>query len=339
MLMTDDLTLRARAAYNAWSADLPSVMAVDTETTGLTFDDKPFCVTVAWKNKLSEIKGHFIELEKVERPDKVAEQVADMLGRTPHLVFHNAKFDMQKLRLVGLMRSRTAGSFEDTETIAHLLDEHQRLGLKSLARELLGDETDEEAELKAVRRKLKLRKEDGYHMLPREVLLPYAIRDAELTLELYYKLAPQLVPHLDLLDLYRMEKELCLVLGSMEARGMTVNLDYLTHTTKEYASKALRTEVAIREMVGDENFNPNSPKQILAAFAERGIELESTDREALEGVDDELARLIVELRQVRKIHGTYLTSLLDEQKGGIVHPWFRANGTRTGRMSSGGATA
>ena len=310
-------------------------MAVDTETTGLTFDDRPFCVTVAWKGESDRVEGHYLELEQVDG----AAIVREMLDETPHLVMHNAKFDMQKLVTFGLMKPRTADSFEDTETLAHLIDEHQRLGLKSLTRELLGQDTDEEEQLKAVRRKLKLRKEDGYHMLPREVLLPYAIKDAEFTLELYYRLAPQLTPYPELLELYRLEKELCLVLGSMEARAMRVDVDYLRETAREYASAALRAEVAIRELVGDEEFNPNSPKQLIEALAKRGIVVDSTSRETLEPLDDELAQLVLELRSLRKIHGTYLVALLDEQKGGLVHPWFRSNGTRTGRMSSGGATA
>lgn len=335
MLLTDDLTLRLKAAWAGWRLDRPRIMAVDTETTGLTFDDRPFCVTVAWKGESDRVEGHYLELEQVDG----AAIVREMLDETPHLVMHNAKFDMQKLVTFGLMKPRTADSFEDTETLAHLIDEHQRLGLKSLTRELLGQDTDEEEQLKAVRRKLKLRKEDGYHMLPREVLLPYAIKDAEFTLELYYRLAPQLTPYPELLELYRLEKELCLVLGSMEARAMRVDVDYLRETAREYASAALRAEVAIRELVGDEEFNPNSPKQLIEALAKRGIVVDSTSRETLEPLDDELAQLVLELRSLRKIHGTYLVALLDEQKGGLVHPWFRSNGTRTGRMSSGGATA
>lgn len=339
MLARDDLTLRLGAAYSSWANTRPRIMAVDTETTGLSFDDKPFCVTVAWKSESGQIEGHYLELEQVEWPEDARDLVRTMLDGTPHLVFHNAKFDMQKLLLLDLMLPRGADEFEDTETLAHLIDEHQRLGLKSLTRELLGHETDEEEQLKAVRRKLKLRKEDGYHMLPRNVLLPYAVKDAEFTLELYYELVPHIAPYPDLIELYRLEKRLCITLGGMEARGMQVDVEYLKTTARDYASRALRAEVAIREMVGNPEFNPNSPKQLLEALAERGSVVDSTNRETLETLDDELAQLVLELRSLRKIHGTYLVALLEEEKGGIVHPWFRSNGTRTGRMSSGGATA
>lgn len=340
MLVSDELRLRASAAYQGWLKDRPSRMAVDTETTGLTFYDEPFCVTLAWRDQRGELVGHYVELVQVPDAAETAGWIKTMLNGTDQLIFHNAKFDMQKLRLVELMEPRTFDTYHDTETMAHLIDEHQRIGLKSLARELLGVQTDEEETLKKVRRELKLKKDDGYHVLPREVLVPYAVQDAVLTYMLFERLAPLVARYDDLVSLYNMERQLGLVLASMEAAGMEVDVPYLETTAREYATKALRQEVAIRNMVGRDDFNPNSPKQVSEAFEARGItDLESTSREALEALDDPLAAAIVELRQVRKMHGTYLVNLLEEQREGVVHPWFRPNATRTGRMASGAAAA
>lgn len=334
----DDLDLRARAAYSAWSQDGPETMAVDTETTGLNYHDTPFCVTLAWRKDSGAYVGHYIELTERSLHD-----VQDMLLDTPELVFHNAKFDLQKLLYVKALlwsEALTPERIHDTEAQAHLLDEHQRLGLKSLATEKLGVETDEAKAIQAARRKLKLTKDDGYDKLPREVIIPYAIQDAILTLRLHHQFYPQVSAHADLLDLYRMEMQLTLALLRMEGNGMAVDVDYLTQTAREYAKRALELEVSIRRMVGRDDFNPNSPKQVLEAFDARGWHnMPSTDADTLKGMDDPLAKAIVELRGVRKMHGTYLQGLLDEQTDGIVHPWFRQHGTRTGRMSSGGATA
>lgn len=307
------------------------MMAVDTETTGLSYYDYPFCVTFAW----GEGPGHYVELN-----GDTIEGVEEMLSGTPEWVFHNAKFDLQMLTPDPIPWA--ALSYErihDTEAQAHLLDEHQRLGLKILASEHLGSETDEAAAIQAARRKLKLTKADGYDRLPREVIIPYAIADAEMTLALHRRFFPQVSAHADLLDLYNMERKLTLALLRMESRGMQVNVDYLQTTARTYAKRALELEVSIRDMVGRDDFNPNSPKQIHEAFAERGWHnMPSTDADTLKGMDDPLASAIVDLRGVRKMHGTYLQGLLDEQTDGIVHPWFRQHGTKTGRMSSGGAT-
>ncbi len=286
-------------------------------------------MTLAWGDP---IQSHYLALGSDD--DTLIEQ---MLRETPAWVFHNAKFDLQKLMLVELIFSEDFDErdIHDTQTLAHLVDEHQRLGLKALAYELLGQETDEEQALAAWFKAKKIKKADrNYADLPPELLIPYAVKDAEFTLALFRRLYPQVARHEDLLGLYDMEMQLCQTLLRMESRGMKVRVDYLESKSREYAAKGARQEIAIRGLVGNPEFNPNSPQQVLAALAERGHELESTDAATLEGLDDELARLIVELRETRKIHGTYLLGLLAEQRDGLVHPWFGSNNTRTGRMSS-----
>lgn len=116
---------------------------------------------------------------------------------------------------------------------------------------------------------------------------------------------------------------------------MGIAVEYVEETAREYATEALRLEMAIRDRVGIESFNPNSPKQLVGAFDALGITLESTDKTTLAGLDHELGHQILELRTLRKMHGTYLKAMLDEQRDGILHPSYRQHGTRTGRMSSG----
>ena len=307
-----------------------TLLAVDTETEGVAYYDRPFLVSAAWEDQSVAYD--------LDIPGE-SQKATDLLAAHDVWVMHNSKFDLAKLILGGIIRREdvTPERFEDTEALAHLLDEHRRKGLKPLTRELLGIETDEEEVLKKVRREMKLKKSDGYHILPRDVLIPYALKDAEFTLALYHKLRPQLDRFDDLAELYQMEKEVTLVLLDMEARGMALDMEYVDRTTKEYALQAVKTEMDIRDLTGDEDFNPNSPKQILEAFGAMGIPLDKTDRETLSGVDHPLAQDILNLRSTRKMHGTYLTSIQDEQREGIIHPWFRQHNTRTGRFASGEA--
>ena len=93
----------------------------------------------------------------------------------------------------------------------------------------------------------------------------------------------------------------------------------------------------IRDMTQDEDFNPNSPKQIMEAFSGLGVTLEATDKATLRHTEHPLAQAILELRSLKKMHGTYLKPMLSEQRDGVIHPNFRQHGTKTGRMSSGGA--
>jgi DNA polymerase-1 len=314
-----------------------TVIAVDTETTGVAYFDTPFCVTVAAYNDQEELESMFLDLDD---PVQAAE-VKTLLSEADELVFHNAKFDMQKLALVGLFvpDERDPLTVHDTEAIAHLLDENRPKRLKALAKSVLGEETDEAEAIRAAKKEVGLRAKDGYHLLPREVVVPYALKDAEFTLRLWHELYPKLAEHDDLLGIYSTEQRLCFVLLEMERNGMALDLEYVESTAKAYAGKALKLEMDIRDFVGSEEFNPNSPKQVTEAFLALGYELESTSKESLREINHPLAEKLLELRTTKKMHGTYLKPMLEEQRDGVIHPNFRQHGAKTGRMSSGGAEA
>ena len=327
----------AQEALEKWDSDKPNTVAVDTETTGVAFFDEPFCVTVAWDDANGgtiPLESHYLELGE----PGVDSVVDEILSSAEHLVFHNAKFDIQKLILSGhLERSEVfPDHLEDTEACAHLLDEHQLKGLKKLAKELLDEDAEETEDIKAARRELKLKKSDGYHLLPRDVLIPYAVKDAEYTLRLYRLLKPQIEAVPDLAQLYRAEMELTLVLLDMEAKGIGVDVVYAEAAAKEYNRKILAQTLLIQEITGNEDINPNSPKQIKEAFEELGVELDSTDKLALRHIEHPLAGALLTLRTLSKMHGTYLKPIVEEQRDGVMHPWFRQHKTRTGRMASGG---
>ena len=304
------------------------MIAVDTETTGLGFFDEAFGASV-----YDGSTSRWFEL-----PEEQEALVYTLSGSTCW-VFHNAKFDLHKLLNLGVVSREALQSLtiHDTECLAHMLDANRSKALKTLTRELLGVETDEEEVLKAARKKAKLKKEDGYYLLPREVVVPYALKDVEYTYALFERLYPQVGKWPELLGLYEHEQALMLVLLDMERRGMAVDVEYLDTTTREYATKILMRELSIRDETS-EDFNPNSWQQLQAVFAERGTEIAGTSRDILEALDDPLASAILEYRKLKKIHGTYLKAIQAEQRDGLMHPWFRQHGTRTGRMSSGGAT-
>ena len=322
----------ASNAIECYTNTLPEFVAVDTETEGVAFYDKPFCVTVAWEYN-GECYSYYLELGIPECEETVVE-----ILKAPNLVFHNAKFDLQKLALVGLVDLHSLDPLKvwDTECLYHLLDEHGVKKLKVLAKTILGEETDEDEVMKVERRKHKIRMADGYSMLPRAILVPYALKDAEFTIRLFGRLQHKVTSNSDLLRLLHLEQRLTFTLLRMETRGMGLDLEYVARSAKDYANRSLVKELLIRDITGNEEFNPNSPKQIGEYFAANGIDLEATDKVALRGTEHPLAQAILDLRTLRKMHGTYLKPMLDEQRDGVIHPSFRQHGTRTGRMSSGG---
>lgn len=293
-------------------------------------------MTAAWFHN-GKVHTHYIELDR-----GFDNYAAEILNNTQELVMHNAKFDVQKLALAGLVHpDDLRGRLHDTQALAHLLDEHRRLGLKGLARDLLGIETVEETAIREWFQKAKIKKADwDYSKLPRELLIPYAEMDVDFTIRLWRALYPPVMADDDLKFMYdEIEMPLTFVLLDMEAHGLALDLAYLEDTARKYAKRSLALELALREAAGDDEFNPNSPKQVLEVLNSRGIKVESSNKATLKGLADDFASDLLELRSTRKVHGTYLLPLLHEHRFGIVHPWTRQHSTRTGRMSSGATEA
>jgi DNA polymerase I-like protein with 3'-5' exonuclease and polymerase domains len=360
--------------------DLPAAIAVDTETTGVAWSDVPFCATLTWRSPEGTLKSGYIGLDSEDtlpmagagRESPIgdlanrANILREILTWVPTWVFWNAKFDLEKLDEYGALPAVEGHTIEDGQPIASLLNENRRMKLKVRAVEDLGYVDTIEVEIKsgpnkgktkkvakeehvlaAVRRKLKLKKEDGYHLLPRENLIPYALTDTELTLRWWEK-------HRPLLDeawepIYAEEIELIRVLWKMERNGIALDVPYLQQQTDEYGAEVMRLWQELVKLTGKADFNANSVPQLHEAFTAAGAgKLESTDKAAMRDMladpttpaaARELAETLHEYREAEKIYGTYLTSLLSEQADGIAHPWINLVGPRTGRMSSSKAVA
>lgn len=331
----------ASVSYHRWAACAPAIVAIDTETEGAEFFDRPFCVTMTWRNPAGElVNGYWETTMNGDEYEPSELCMREILAKTDTWIFHNAKFDLQKMLLEGwISRSDLDGkTIHDTEAIWHLLNNVDRKGLKYLAEKYLGAENREpEKKLAKARRKLGIKKDDGYFFLPRELVVPYAMKDTELTYRLWQMGLPKIKARPKLYELYEMEMELTLVMLDMEAAGMGLDVEYVNTMASQYGSRVMATLAAIRRLVGRDDFNPASVPQLKAAFADRGINLDSTDEDHLLPLADELAKLILEYRQTTKIHKTYFVALQNEHRDGIVHPSFRQHGARTGRMSSGKA--
>lgn len=309
-----------------------TIVALDTETTGVAYWDRAFCVTEAWR-ETDELVSNYWEIDD---PDFGI----DSSGRTDY-VFHNAKFDVQKLTLAGY-RLPSWEHIHDTECMIHLINEQQPKALKRLARELLGLETDEAEALRTARRQLGLKKADGYDALPREILEKYARKDAEFTLLLYEYLWPQIESDEELLQLYQDDMELAGVLFDMEAAGLNVDREYVDRTAKSLATDILRLDVWLRDNCGTgswtekgSEFNYNSWQQLLEVLRSRGLKLDSTKKEVLAALDDEFCAKLLELRRLKKQYDYFKMIQNEIGDDGILHPYHKEWGTRGRRFSSG----
>lgn len=324
----DDICREELERYREWNRSInnwPDLLAIDTETEGVKFYDRAFAATVC-------IGDNTFYFELPESND----EVSDLLCNVDTWVFHNAKFDLQKLLLEGIISREKLDEIQihDTETIWHLLNPTDRKGLKYLSQKLLGDTNEEEEHLSRVRRKLKIKKDEGLHSLPREVVVPYAKMDADKTYRLYYRTWPILKMESDrMLDIYRREQELTLVLLDIEAHGIRIDEEGLQTSISYCVQRVEKLFDSLQRMSGF-NFNPNSPYDVADVLKERGIELPSTRKEQLLKVqDDEFVCTFLDYRKHNKLLTAWLESLDEEIIMGIYHPSFQPH-TRTGRMSS-----
>lgn len=363
-----DLERLTATGFAMWEMDKPTLIAFDTETSGLTYADHAFCATVAWwSNDVIQgviPAGHYFELSVpgcIQGLERMFSAVRCMVG-------HNLKFDLHRAEAAGFfMPEQWDGvEFHDTEAMSHLDDEHRPKGLKDLMVSVLGEKDTILVKDKEVPRekweidkaKLWAKKkyglasvrDVGYDLLPRGTVVPYAIRDAVDTLRLAAALHPKVTRYDDLAQLYQQEMMLTrTAIYDVERYGMKVDRDYVKMQIREYRKKVLTAELAMESLVGKpvrsgkmtpkerpQYFNPSSNDEIGEFFRAVGEVRDNYDAEQLETVKHPLAPVLLSYRKDRKLLDTYFLAL-DAETGddGVFHQSSRQHGTVTGRTSGG----
>lgn len=191
-------------AFETW-------VACDTETSGLFADDgaRVSTVSVAWRDPdTNELVGYAWPFDQgvYGKPEDRGQEtiwpdaenldldewaaLLDWLSLRP-LIFHNAKFDLEKLR-VGCRRWPGIGldlqgtTMWDTQNVTHLLwPLAGTTSLKPTSARLFGADVEDES--KAVKEYLRKKKLPAgrWDLIPWDILGPYATQDALLTYRLY----------------------------------------------------------------------------------------------------------------------------------------------------------
>jgi len=303
------------------------LLSVDTETTGLDpfKGDKPFSIITC--NVAGDTEYITIGEDNLIPIDTL------LLSSSVTTIFHNAKFDILMLNQLGM---EVKGDIHDTMIAAAIYNSDENtVKLKDLAKKYLGEDNDEEEALKDYMRKHKL---TSYADLPRELIEPYARKDARITMELF--------------KYYRKEgvtgdpvyiKEICLLkcLVDMQRLGVLIDTEFCKKNAIEIAGRI----EALRELIkrDHKDINIRSPKQLASyLFDDQGLTCDyvtdkgnpAFDEFHLSKYDHPIIPLIVELRALEKIKKTYLDALqekADDKK--IIHCDFFQVGARTGRFS------
>ncbi len=169
---------------------------------------------------------------------------------------------------------------------------------------------------------------------------------ADMTLRLAGVLRAEVEADAELARLYReIDLPLAFVLHGMEQAGVQLDCQVLKEMSAKLAGDVKRLEREIHQMAGME-FNVNSPKQLGdVLFNRMGLprpfksgkgKVVSTAQDVLEGLaaEHEIARRVLEFRQLSKLKSTYIDALPLLCRNGRLHTSFNQTVAATGRLSS-----
>jgi len=185
-----------------------------------------------------------------------------------------------------------------------------------------------------------------FDRVPIDQATKYAAEDAEITLRLWLTFKPQL-HRVHVTRVYEsMERPLVPVLADMERAGIKVDRDTLSRMSNAFSQKMAAFEHEIYELAG-RKFNVGSPKQLgEILFDEMGLDggkrgktgAYATGADVLEDLatEHELARRVLDWRQLSKLKSTYTDALQDHINAdtGRVHTCYSIAGANTGRLAS-----
>jgi len=340
--------------------DLTGVDAIafDTETTGLhPKRDKIFGVCVAASGK-----GHYWD---VRESTDVFEWLEFTFNNTEcPIVCHNANFDMRFLDQYFDV-SPFIHRVHDTMIIAKCLNENLKsYSLDNLAARYLGKNKVDDIYPKLAKlfggiatRNVQM---PNLHKAPSELVAPYGIADAELTLELFEFQIEVIEKYPHLKPIFEFERDAYPSFFFVENAGIPVDIATATEAQGRLKEKLEEVLSDVYSLTYD-GFNVNSspsvkkqydildsepgdptPFKILVGDQECFIPATPKGAPSLAGEalhhladkGDRLASLILDARSLIKTKDTFLGGhILGHQHEGIVYPRIFQYGTTTGRLA------
>jgi len=326
------------------------LVAIDTETTGLDYDDWIIGVSLAF----GDASAYYIPIKHVTSEKQFQEKVLwdelSDLFLDPEIkwVLHNAKFDCKKFY--------TACKYfplnvEDTACQHFLLDENGSHKLKVLADTFLfkGAANEEgilEAYMEAARKIFPEAKKRyvSYAIIPISLMAPYACKDAVYTFDLYQLFKAELQAK-GFAALYEQERRTLLCLLDQEIQGFRVDKDAIKKIQDTYVEIERVASKKIYDFFGFK-FDVASTKQLISAFKSKGIDTGKISKKSGEMKTDELSlcfikkrypivKDILDVREANKVVGTYCNGILDRvTKDGKLHTSYNQIVAVTSRLSS-----
>ncbi|HKD24227.1 MAG TPA: DNA polymerase I, partial [Rhizomicrobium sp.] len=186
-----------------------------------------------------------------------------------------------------------------------------------------------------------------FDCVPLKEATRYSAEDSDVTLRLHALIKARLIAEGKVAVYETLERPLVAVLADMERAGITIDPDRLRKLSNDFANEMATLEKDIYKHAGS-SFNIGSPKQLgeilfdkfkLPGGRRTKTGAWSTDSDVLEDVaaqGHDIAKHVLEWRQLQKLRGTYTDALPGyiNPKTGRVHTSYALASTSTGRLSS-----
>ena len=333
-----NVTDMAELSYMVNCMSEEEVIAVDTETTGVTHDD----VIVGYSITCPKADQHFYVPFRHQTGEKMLSAEICMYAIRPFLedsrvlkVLHNVKFDHEKFLYDEY--SINMVNFVDTMILMYVLNENEEsFALKKLATKYgkqfgFPDPSDTYEELFG---------KGGFENTPLNVAYIYACKDTHLTWSLYQWQLEHLKKQPKLWHIaFDIEMPLIPVLLKMHYRGFNLDMEYAEKYLIELQEQISKMEEELAEYFPDINLNSN---QQLAEYLYGTLKLPdnhngSVDKDALKELayEYEGVKILLEYRKLTKLKSTYIEPLPQKVwDDGFLHGEINQMGTKTGRLAS-----
>lgn len=311
----------------------------DTETTGLEVVEAKL-VGMAFSYKVGEAWYVPTPADDAEAKAIAQEFKAVLENAEVTIIGQNLKYDIQIMRNYDV---HINGEIFDTMLAHYLIDPETPHKMDVLAENYLGYRPVPIEDLigkKGV-------KQGNMRDVEVEKVVEYAGEDADITLQLKYKLEKEIKERKLEKLLHDVEEPLSFVLANMEYTGVSINEEALSEMSKELNDLAAKAQQEIYDIAGTE-FNIASPKQLGEVLFDK-MKLVDKPKKTKTGqyatgedilsklaVDHEIAEKILEFREYQKLKSTYVDALpkLVSPVDNRIHTDYRQAVAATGRLSS-----
>ena len=345
-------TITTTEQLQQFLAGIDTILAIDTETTGLNqMTAQMVGISLATDKEHGAYipLGHRVGSADLFGGDTLAPNQLTLDIVYKHLwpiltnpnitkIGHNLKYDLHIFANSG-WDTHQIQPIDDTMLLSYALHGARHgHGLDELAQKYLGHENIKFSALFPP----KTRDADmHFEQLPIDLATPYACEDACICRALYDMMRPELNANPELCKLYETcDLPLMPILMGMERNGVMVDREKLQHLSTVFHKQLQNLEQEIWQLAGHE-FNIASPKQLATILFQELMlpanKKNSTDANALNELIDKhpIIEKILNWRSIAKLAGTYADALPHQiAHDGRIHTTYLQTSTNTGRLSS-----